>query len=158
MIQYFKDPKFWVTYCNPAYVLCSNGAFSPLGPTVKALLMHSAVAMDRGPAPDVYQGYGRVDLLNILPLATYSKSPYTLFLDQTTITPLTEFTYKVAVKSTLQPLKVTISWFDPPNTEFAARVLVHDLDLLLVSPSGKIFYGNGGINVRDELNNVRDGL
>ena len=158
VIQYFKDPKFWVTYCNPAYVLCSNGAFSPLGPTVKALMMHSAVAMDRGPAPDVYQGYGRVDLLNILPLVSYSKSPYTLFLDQTTITPLTEFTYKVAVKSTLQPLKMTISWFDPPNTEFAARVLVHDLDLLLVSPSGKIFYGNGGINVRDELNNVRDGL
>ena len=158
VMQYFKDPKFWVTYCNPAYTLCSNGAFSPLGPTVKALLMHSGVAMDRGPAPDVYQGYGRVDLLNILPLVTYSKSPYTLFIDQTTITPLTEFTYKVAVKSTLQPLKVTISWFDPPNTEFAARVLVHDLDLLLVSPSGKIFYGNGGINVRDELNNVRDGL
>ena len=158
VMQYFKDPKFWVTYCNPAYLLCSNGAFSPLGPTVKALLMHSGVAMDRGPAPDVYQGYGRVDLLNILPLATYSKSPYTLFLDQGTITPLTEYTYKVTVKSTLQPLKVTVSWFDPPNTEFAARVLVHDLDLLLVSPSGNIFYGNGGVNVRDELNNVRDGL
>ena len=58
VIQYFKDPKFWVTYCNPAYVLCSNGAFSPLGPTVKALMMHSAVAMDRGPRlPDCGTGF-----------------------------------------------------------------------------------------------------
>ena len=158
VIQYFEDPMFWVSYCNPAYILCSKGAFRPLGPTVKALLLHSAEAMDGGPAPDVYQGYGRVDLLNILPLVTFSTSPYTLFLDEATITPLTEFTYKVTVKSILQPLKVTISWFDPPNTEFAARVLVHDLDLLLISPSGDVFYGNGGINVRDELNNVRDWL
>ena len=157
MIQYFKDPKFWVTYCNPAYPLCKNGAFSPLGPTVKALLLHSAVAMNIGSTvlPDMTQGYGRVDLLNVLPLVKYSKSPYTLFLDQATLKPLTEFSYKVAVRTATQPLKVTISWFDPPNAEFAARVLIHDLDLLLVSPSGIIFYGNGGVGVRDEINNVR---
>ena len=154
VLQYFKDPKFWIAYCNPAYSLCSNGAFSPLGPTVKALLMHSGVAMDRGSTPDMYQGYGRVDLLNILPLVTYSISPYTLFVDEAILTPLTELTYKVTVRSLLQPLKITVSWFDPPNTEFAARVLVHDLDLLLISPSGDVFYGNGGTNVRDELNNV----
>ena len=157
IIQYFKDPKFWGTYCNPSYVLCKSGVFSPLGPTVKALLLHSAVAMNIGSLvlPDMVQGYGRIDLLNILPLVKYSRSPYTLFLDETTLKPLTEFVYKVAIRTVTQALKVTISWFDPPNAEFAARVLIHDLDLLLVSPSGDIFYGNGGIGVRDEVNNVR---
>ena len=167
MIQYFKNAKFWASFCNPAYFLCSNGAFSPLGPTIKALLMHSAVGMNSyisssgfsiplTTTPDFNQGYGRIDLLNILPLVIYDKCPYALFLDEAVLTPLTEYTYKVYVKSLSQPLKATISWFDPPNTEFAARVLIHDLDLLLISPSGSIFYGNGGAGIRDELNNVKD--
>ena len=73
------------------------------------------------------------------------------------LTPLTQYTYTVSVLTDKHPLKVTLTWFDPPNPEFAARVLVHDLDLLVFSPSGSLFNGNAataGTGERDELNNV----
>ena len=87
--------------------------------------------VDLTTAPDIFQGYGRVDLSNILPLSNYSIAPFTLFIDQATLTPLTEFVYKVNIETLNHHLKVTLAWFDPPNPEFAARVLVHDLDLLV---------------------------
>lgn len=166
VLQYFKDAKFWAKYCNPAYTLCAKGAFSPKGALIKALLLHSAVPMSTYVAyqslplkkpPDTYQGYGRVDLKQILPLESYTTNQYALFIDQSTLTSLTELTYKVKVTSAAVDLRATISWMDPPNPEFSARVLVHDLDLLLVGPDGpnaKTYYGNSDQPVRDELNNV----
>ena len=88
-------------------------------------------------------------------------SPYTLFIDEAVLTPLSEYTYTVYVNSTLQPLIVTLSWFDPPNPEFAARVLVHDLDILLIGPNNTVYNGNSqdsNKNIRDELNNVRESI
>jgi hypothetical protein len=58
-------------------------------------------------------------------------------------------------------LKVTLNWYDPMFSSFAARVLVNDLDLRLVMPDGKtIVYGNSIYDTsaktyhRDDLNNV----
>lgn len=162
VMQYFKDQNFWAKYCNRAYTLCAKGAFPPKGALIKALLLHSAVPMTsvqyqsvafKNP-PDIYQGYGRVNLKQILPLESYLTNLYALFIDQATLKSLTELTYTVKVISISVPLKVTVSWMDPPNPEFAARVLVHDLDLLLVGPDGKTRYGNSEKEVRDELNNV----
>ena len=170
LIQYFQDENYWHAYCNPNYFLCKNGTFTPKGPTIKALFMHSGAAMTvyqgLGGAgrvqlklkPDIFQGYGRVNLFNILPLTNYTECPYTLFIDEAVLTPLSEYTYTINVKSTSQPLVVTLSWFDPPNPEFAARVLVHDLDILLTGPDNTVYNGNNqnsNKNIRDELNNVR---
>ena len=170
LIQYFQDKNFWLSYCNPSYYLCLNGTFTPKGPTIKALLIHSGVGMSTYQGmgntvgrvilksrPDIFQGFGRVNLINILPLIHYTKNSYTLYIDQSVLTPLSEYRYIVFVRSTLQPLRATISWFDPPNTEFAAKVLLHDLDLILISPSGVTYNGNSQImnkDIRDELNNV----
>ena len=173
MTQYFQDENYWLALCNPNYFLCKNGTFTPKGPTIKALFMHSGAAMTvyQGLGgvgrvllklkPDVFQGYGRVNLFNILPLTNYTVSPYTLFIDEAVLTPLSEYTYTVYVNSTLQPLIVTLSWFDPPNPEFAARVLVHDLDILLIGPNNTVYNGNSqdsNKNIRDELNNVRESI
>ena len=49
--------------------------------------------------------------------------------------------------------QVTLSWYDPPNEVFAAKYLLHDLDILVTDPSGKTFYGNAQGSKRDELNN-----
>lgn len=52
--------------------------------------------------------------------------------------------------------------YDPPCPVFAAKVLMNDIDLILIDPSNKIYYGNQGSNTtgyaiydnqrRDELN------
>jgi hypothetical protein len=50
------------------------------------------------------------------------------------------------------PLQVTLVWTDYPGSPAAARQLVNDLDLRVVGPDGREWYGNG---VRgDRTNNV----
>lgn len=170
VLQYFQDPKFWAKLCDPQYALCSGGAFTPSGVLMKALLLHSGKAVSGydgnahvvlSDPPDVYQGYGRVNLQSILPTVVHTDAPFTLFMDQNSLAELTEKTYAVEVTSTGQPLKVTLSWFDPPNEVFAAKYLLHDLDLVLEDPQGQVFYGNAQASDgtpalgshRDELNN-----
>jgi hypothetical protein len=155
IVQYFQDPKFWKKYCNPVYSLCK--AFTISGPLLKALVLHSgkAVLAYRGSKliplsnpPDTYQGYGRMDLMNILPLASYQTSNLQLFVEDNTLHQLTERRYFISFsgQSSL-PFKVTLSWYDPPNREFVAQVVLNDLDLVLTDPNGNQFYGN--INSQD---------
>jgi hypothetical protein len=102
-----------------------------------------------------------VNLAKLLPLQGHATSPYTLFVDQKELKNLTELVYTVTVKSTSEDFKITLSWYDPPTAEFAARNIIHDLDLVVVSPSSIPYYGNTVVTdtaytgIRDELNNVR---
>eukprot|EP00817_Percolomonadidae_sp_ATCC50343_P002489 CAMPEP_0117420230 /NCGR_PEP_ID=MMETSP0758-20121206/1607_1 /TAXON_ID=63605 /ORGANISM="Percolomonas cosmopolitus, Strain AE-1 (ATCC 50343)" /LENGTH=785 /DNA_ID=CAMNT_0005201717 /DNA_START=775 /DNA_END=3129 /DNA_ORIENTATION=- len=43
--------------------------------------------------------------------------------------------------------KITLTWTDPPSSPSARMNLVNDLDLIVVSPSGKVYYGNGKSSV-----------
>lgn len=173
--EYFSKSDFWAKYCNPKYTMCKKGAFVPSGYLLKALVLHSGrmvTAYDgRGTregtiynlvsTPDFFQGYGRMDLTNILPLETYEKSDFQLFVDTNKLKTLTETTYTVSIIKNDHPLKVTLSWFDPPNSYFASRLLLHDLDLVVTSPSGVVYFGNALIengkpasgSSRDEDNN-----
>eukprot|EP01032_Pedospumella_encystans_P012778 gene12778-14757_t len=171
IVQYFQDVKFWKKFCDPQYAFCK--VFTPSGILLKALLLQSGKSVNGydgnngvrlSSLPDIYQGYGRVNLASLLPQMVYTDalSPFTLFMDEMKLSELTEKVYTVHVTSSAQPLKVTLSWFDPPNEVFAARFLLHDLDLLIESPSGQVFYGNAlvgsndtpGLGTqRDEINN-----
>ena len=78
-------------------------------------------------------------------LSSFKQRVYTLAIEETGVTNIEQF------------IKMTVSWMDPPNSEFAAKVLMHDLDISLVTPEGRVLYGNnkGFIDTsRDELNNV----
>jgi subtilisin family serine protease len=170
IVQYFQDSKFWKTFCDPAYVMCSRGAFTPSGTLLKALILQSGKPVKGydgnsgvvlSSVPDTYQGYGRVNLASVLPIVSHAKAAFTLFMDQNWLPELHENVYSVSVSSNAQPLKVTISWFDPPNQVFAAKYLLHDLDLVIEDPSGHVFLGNAAVSNnlpalgahRDEINN-----
>jgi hypothetical protein len=170
VLQYFQDPDYWAKFCDPAYDLCSGGAFSPSGTLLKALMLQSGkpVTGYDGNAnlvlsvPDTYQGFGRVDLTALLPTVVHTKAAFTLYMDDhASLAELQENVYTVTVTSSAHPLKVTVSWFDPPNEVFAARFLLHDLDLVLESPSGQEYFGNALVSndhpalgaKRDEVNN-----
>jgi hypothetical protein len=45
-----------------------------------------------------------------------------------------------------------MSYYDPPTTSFTSKQLIHDLDLLVVDPSGNTYWGNG-VEYGDEYNN-----
>lgn len=114
--------------------------------------------------PDFRQGFGLLSLSMLLPKATSSTESWShyLFVDEAYLSSFKQRVYTLAIEETgmtdiEQFIKMTVSWMDPPNSEFAAKVLMHDLDISLVTPEGRVLYGNnkGSIDAsRDELNNV----
>ena len=155
--QYLQDDggKFWSKICHQSDSLCKK--FTPSGTLLKAMMVHSGDAMtlyhDGNPdknvelsksygQPDNYQGFGRVQLSNVIPLP--GKTSFQLTLrDNVDISEKTTMSHHFKVTDSSQPLVVTISWYDPPATSGAAKALVNDLDLILRRPGGKSdLYGN----------------
>ncbi len=129
---------------------------------VKAALINSAVDIDdgasTGPIPNKDEGWGRVDLTEII-----GSSRSHEFVDQTF--PLTNsqiFQRSVLVANADEPLKITLVYTDVPGFPAAIPALVNDLDLEVISPEGKIYRGNqfeNGESVAnapsfDNINNV----
>lgn len=164
--QYFIDGDFWESECNGTYSMC--GAFSPLGATVKAALIHSGTPMasyhtqaglskepeaSLNSPPDMYQGFGRVLLSNALPVTGITDSAFDLFVDEISLETAEEWQYEVTVTDTSIPLKATIAWMDPENSIITMKMLLHDVDLKIVRNSdGETYWGNNVI--QDEVNNV----
>ena len=133
---------------------------------LKALLLHCGQAMSLyhglkinddvelslNGEPDTYQGYGRVQLSNVLPLP--GKTSFQLTVrDNVQIKEKATLSMFFEVISSSQPLVITISWYDPPALSGAAKALVNDLDLVLKLPDGKgKLFGNMG-QKRDSVNN-----
>jgi hypothetical protein len=101
--------------------------------------------------PDLCLGFGRVALPNVLPLAGVQES-IELYVGEFELAAMKEtfFTITVSTAQT-QPLKVTLCWMDPTNAVFSAKLLLHDIDLVVES-AGQKWYGNK--QAGDERNNV----
>lgn len=88
--------------------------------------------------PDGSRGFGRVHLEAGMPLAG-SGSLVLLVADAGSMSiealALNQHDFTVDAAADLD-LRVTLSWIDPPASTLSATQLVHDLDLVLVSPSG----------------------
>ena len=172
--QYFSDSKFWSAVCNAAPIAGSPngcGSFTPSGILVKAALINSGSQMtlfdfgdptqpqrtvSLGNPPDNVQGYGRITLKNVLPLPVAGYN-FGLFVDDLrTISFNSQVVYKANIVDSSAPFQVTLAWYDPANQNgISTPALIHDLDLLVVSPSGGKYYGNGmntGNNAFDVLN------
>lgn len=73
--------------------------------------------------------------------------------------------FAITVASSVEPLKVTLAWTEPPAAAGAAVASINDLNLTVIAPDGTTFLGNvfgagqstaGG--VADALNNVEQVL
>ena len=110
--QYFSDSRFWAASCNKLYLNCA--AFTPSGVLIKTILIHSGSKMIQkhgissntalGNPPDFIQGYGRVALNTVLPLA--GKYAMDLFVaDLITIGENSAVKYFVTVTDSTKRLK-----------------------------------------------------
>lgn len=153
----------------PSGIANSNDSFIPHGSLMKALIIASGTAetgevvteaQDKPttvePPPSYFQGYGRVELTNILYFKDSNSNP-TLWLHQTNQTAkistseLQSFCFKVSREPTANansnsnvnanssanagadalPFKATLVWTDPVGS-LASRVnLVNNLDLFI---------------------------
>jgi hypothetical protein len=167
--QYFSDSRFWAKSCESGDPSCRS--FTPSGVLIKTVMIHSGEPMKDYNAgtkgktvlgsgvPDIYQGFGRVQFTNVLPLSGISS--FLLYVrDLVTIGENAELSRTFKVTGNSRPLKltllfhffltsshrllitfcrVTLVWYDPPAVAtITSKALVHDLDLILTSPSNKM--------------------
>ena len=135
---------------------------------VKAALINSADELDEasgGPSsvPNNDEGWGRINLANIITTNVSAAPRYYQYLDQTVLlTNGQVYAQHIFVQGSDQPLKVTLAYTDVPGFPGALPALVNDLDLEVVGPDGTLYRGNqfgAGESVPnaptpDKLNNV----
>lgn len=98
-----------------------------------------------------YQGWGQVKLDNVLPIpGVVDLGLYVADLEY--LTSLTQRIYSLQVTEADLPLRATIVWIDPVNVMWSSKGLLNDLDLIVTSPSGVVYYGNN--ITADEFNPV----
>jgi hypothetical protein len=135
---------------------------------VKAALINSADELDEsnggpGPVPNNDEGWGRINLENIVVTNVNSAPRFYQYVDQTVLlTNGQVYSQHVFVQGSDQPLKITLAYTDVPGFPGALPALVNDLDLEVVAPDGTLYRGNqfgAGESVPnapspDKLNNV----
>lgn len=113
---------------------------------------------DPNPVPNNDEGWGRVDLPNLVG----STKDYQ-FVDQSVLlTNDQHYEVRVLIGDADEPLRVTLAYTDVPGSPVTVPALVNDLDLEVLGPDGKVYHGNqfsAGDSVPnpvtfDTLNNV----
>ncbi|HEX7576772.1 MAG TPA: S8 family serine peptidase, partial [Verrucomicrobiae bacterium] len=135
---------------------------------VKAALINSADELDQanggpGPVPNNDEGWGRINLQNVVVTNVNSAPRFYQYVDQTVLlTNSRVYSQHVFVQGAGEPLKITLAYTDVPGFPGAIPALVNDLDLEVVAPDGTLYRGNqfgAGESVPnpptpDKLNNV----
>ncbi|NRB42586.1 MAG: S8 family serine peptidase, partial [Pseudomonadales bacterium] len=108
---------------------------APQASLVKAALIHTA--SDQGnPGPDYDTGWGLLNLEAAIALVDQGSAQ----LFNRNITSDATESLSFVVEPQQEKFKLTMVWTDPKGAAGAANNLINDLDVVLVSPSGKQFY------------------
>ena len=101
--------------------------------------------------PGIFQGFGRINLQNVLYFST--NSSFSLFLDdERSLNTSQDINYCVNVTSA-GDIKVTLTWNDPPASLNAGIALVNNLDLIVGHDTNDALAGNFK-TMLDERNNM----
>ncbi|MCM2279693.1 MAG: S8 family serine peptidase [Oligoflexia bacterium] len=134
------------------YLIKELAISSPSAALVKAMLMHTAHDLFPGQygigakqelptrRPNVHEGYGRVDMDLLTSLGQETQA----IDNRAGVATGEEQIVKVNVRRGL--LRATLSYTDAPASPSAAKALVNDLDLKVVSPSGQVRQLNDRVN------------
>jgi serine protease AprX len=135
---------------------------------VKAALINSADPLDDanggpGPIPNNDEGWGRINLPNVIVTNVNAAPRYYQYLDQSVLLGNGQvYTQHAFVRSSSQSLKITLAYTDVAGFPGAIPALVNDLDLEVVGPDGTLYRGNQFVageslpnpSASDTLNNV----
>jgi len=160
------DPE---TGCLPAYSTSCNLTL-PSAALIKAMLVHSGDDLEKrgvgdtyidikDPTPNNIEGFGRVNLMNVIP-EIGSDTSNALYIDDTiqrNNSGLQNNCPKRSYNATVNGdsgvgLRASLTWTDPPSGSiYSKSQLMNNLDLRVVDPDGAEVWGNGK---QDNLNNV----
>ena len=139
------------------------GIMDPRSDLIKALLVNGADDIGEKNVPNQHEGWGQLNLSNSL-FPQKDGDNLSLFFDQDRqLSPGHSFVYTFDVFDD-SGMEATLAWNDKEGSASSnqnASRLVNDLDLVIKSPDGDVYYGNNfgdGISQtgggRDTLNNL----
>lgn len=120
-----------------------NAGDMPSPALLRAMIVNGAEDMNyRGPIPNPYQGWGRLNLDNVL-----SNHVHHLYVDQSTLLRHRgeERFWRIKVSDPGMPLRITLAWTDPPG---GINTGTHDIPAVVnflglrVDVDGQTYYGN----------------
>jgi len=146
------------------YYLSTHTNVMPSPALVKAALINSASELNEddggpGPIPNMQEGWGRVNLTNLIESQRQFQ-----YVDQTVLLSTGEvYQQHTFVGQSNQSLKITLAYTDVAGFPGAIPALVNELNLEVVGPDGTLYRGNqfaDGESVPnpvsvDSLNNVQ---
>ncbi len=136
----------------------SLSGFNPSAALLKALIINSTDNdIFNHTIPDVKVGWGRIDLDSVL---YFPGDQRKLLLTDETVGCNTgdEQTYDVTVDDPALPLRITLVWSDYPGVPWSGLVLVNDLDLTVIGPTGATFKGNNYKSGESQTGGAYDSL
>lgn len=138
------------------FLVEKGGVQNPSGALMKAVMIHTAVDMYPGQfgevgaargqeiltrRPNSDEGYGRVDVSNIVKLGAATK----LIDNRQGVAQGSEVSYEFTLTRPGK-LYANLVWTDAPGSSNAAQALVNDLDLVLTMPNGQVVTPNDHTN------------
>ena len=133
------------------YFKTAPATVEPSAALIRASLINGAESVEGG------REAGGFGLLNLQGTVLSFKEASMLFTDNRQgvgAKEVREYSYTVTNSET--PLKLTLAWTDPAAAPSSPSALVNNLDLVVVGPDGKKYFGNDFVNLGqpDKLNNV----
>jgi subtilisin family serine protease len=136
---------------------------TPSAALIKATLLHAACYRPERPAPspdarsyDFAQGWGHLDLASVLQPTEPVQVRW--YEHRRGLRSGESWRWSCQVADARVPLAITLAWTDYPGSAGHYPNLVNDLDLVVTSPSGKVYYGNSAVGQDggrpDRINNV----
>eukprot|EP00817_Percolomonadidae_sp_ATCC50343_P003534 CAMPEP_0117423176 /NCGR_PEP_ID=MMETSP0758-20121206/3855_1 /TAXON_ID=63605 /ORGANISM="Percolomonas cosmopolitus, Strain AE-1 (ATCC 50343)" /LENGTH=767 /DNA_ID=CAMNT_0005206213 /DNA_START=270 /DNA_END=2573 /DNA_ORIENTATION=+ len=133
-----------------SYLTTTAGISAPSGSLIRALAISSArflkgLRIQDGPLSQfplkqqtIYQGYGLVNLENVLPHDDSEVSLIFKTLD------MNDQSVEIDFEKSEEggDLVITIAWTDKPGSPAASMAIVNDFDLQVTDPSGNVLLGN----------------
>lgn len=123
----------------------------PSATLLKAALVNGARPLPGGPSQD---GFGIIDMAGTI--IALQEEAFRTADEWAGVAQGAELSYKFKVTDTSAPFKATLAWTDPAAEAGSAQTLVNNLDLIVQTPDGRMYYGNHflGQNVPDRINNM----
>jgi hypothetical protein len=158
--QYCMEGFYPTGFASP------GDAFTPTGALIKAILLSATVDMTSITGyPSNQEGWGRLLLENALYFDGDARTNF--FVDKRKslaegVAQGATESFNITVASASQPLKVCLTWIDPPAAQGSSAPPINNLHLEVVAPDGSTTYrGNvfsGGVSTTggtaDNINNV----
>src|SRR3989441_321346 len=143
--QYFVDGWY------PSGAPIGNDSMNPSAALIRAILIASGQQVTGSGTvarsatdtwPNNEQGFGRVLLSKVLPIAAAGDPFRTQVVDGTAgllTGDAATYTFRVSASG---PAKFVLTWSDYPGAIGATKALVNDLDLEVTAPNGTVYRGN----------------